>query len=506
MPVHQKHKDLETVWKKYVIIDDVLAGSDRVKGKLGVYLPPPNGIGLNELATDSRYYAYNLRAVFYAVAFHTLKGFVGEIFITAPAVKVPPQLEGVVKDATGDGVSLTQLAKKATGYALSKGRAGLFVDFPARNTADTVAQNGKQGSDEPTPVTVAEAGDLMPVFTVYDGMKIINWRVKKFGSKTKLCLVVLEEEYYTDTDEFGGTKRIRHRVLRLSDDERYSVQLYEEKKAGAVFWPTKGSGENFDYIPFMFIGSDTNDASVDYPPLYDLCDLNLAHYRNSADYEEAAFLCGQPTPVFSGLTEAWVDKYFGNGITLGSRAAVPLPEGASAELLSVTETTMAKEAMEHKERQMASLGAKLAEQKTVQRTATETAVDAVSEKSTLATVADNVSQAFYEGLRCAADYINAAVDDTNTEFKLNNEFSINLSTPEAVTTAVTNWQANALSFTEMRMVLRQAGYATQTDEDAKKEIDKASDEALDREVRAMEALTPIEEGDDTNDDPPPGDE
>lgn len=482
MPVEVKHKDLEKVSRKYVIIDDVLGGADAVKAKSTTYLPPPSGVTYDAARSDDRYRSYLMRSVFYAVAYHTLAGFVGEIFLTAPAIKLPSGLEGLADDATGDGVSLAQLAKKACDYNLSKGRSGIFVDFPARDAA--------QIPDSVEPVTKAEAPELMPILTVYDGAKIINWRKKRFGSKTLVTLVVLEEEYDAQTDEFGGEKKKRHRVLRLSDDRKYSVQLYEKGTPGNPFFPTKGDGTPFDYIPFLFMGSETNDDSVDYPPLYDLCDLNLAHYRNSADYEEAAFLVGQPTLVVSGLTEQWAQQYFSSGIGLGSRAALPLPVGASADLLMVTETTMVKEAMEHKERQMASLGAKLTEQKTVQRTATETAVDAVSEKSILSTVADNTSQAFLEALKCAADFVGATITNDTLEFKLNNEFSINLSTPEAVNTAITLWQGNAISRTEMRNVARQAGYATQTDEDAKEEIDKQLDEGLDREVKRMEQLTP----------------
>lgn len=476
MPVESKHKDLVKVSKKYVLIDDVIEGSERVKGKTTTYLPPPNSISTKQARNDPRYDAYLLRAVFYAVARHTLDGFSGEIFSKPPTCELPPQLELLKLDATGDGVALNQLAKKAVRNVLSLGRAGVFVDFP-----NTAASGG---------VTAAQADDNMPILAIYPGNKILNWRTKRFGSKLLVTLVVLEEEYAIKQDEFTETIGKRYRVLRLSDARVYTIQLYEGATIQPAVTPTKGDGTAFDYIPFLFIGSETNDVIVDYPPLYDLCDLNLAHYRNSADYEESAFLVGQPTPVFTGLTEAWVDKYFADGIVFGSRTAVSLPEGAQGELLTAQENTMIKEAMDAKERQMVALGAKLVEQKTVQRTATEAGADIASEKSILSTVADNVSQAFVEALRCAADFISA--DRSTPVYKLNNEFSLNLSSPEALNTAISSWVQSAISFTEMRNVARQAGYATQEDKEAKAEIQQDDEVKLQNEVKRMETLGPLE--------------
>ena len=46
-------------------------------------------------------------------------------------------------------------------------------------------------------------------------------------------------------------------------------------------------------IPFQFLGSENNDTSIDDSPLYDMAEVNIGHYRNSADYEEAAYRSGE---------------------------------------------------------------------------------------------------------------------------------------------------------------------------------------------------------------------
>ena len=148
-------------------------------------------------------------------------------------------------------------------------------------------------------------------------------------------------------------------------------------------------------LPFMFIGSKNNDPTIDEPPLYPIASLNLAHYRNSADYEEACFITGQPTPVAIGLTESWLDTIMKGVFKLGSRAFVPLPAEADAKLLQAEPNIMPIEAMKHKEDQMMAIGAKLVETEitSAERTATEVTVENASETSILESTAVNVSRA-----------------------------------------------------------------------------------------------------------------
>jgi hypothetical protein len=35
--------------------------------------------------------------------------------------------------------------------------------------------------------------------------------------------------------------------------------------------------------------------------------MNIAHYHNSAEYENSVFLCGQIQPVMTGLDTEWRD-------------------------------------------------------------------------------------------------------------------------------------------------------------------------------------------------------
>lgn len=464
MPVSSKHADLTAKLPYYTVISDCLAGELVVKSKRVTYLPMPNADD-QSAENLARYTAYLTRAVFYGVTKRTLGGLVGQVFARDPVIKVPELLQPIVDDATGSGVNIIQFSKTATEYVISRGRAGILVDYPDRDTATTQEQ--------------VRSGEVRPNMTFYPAEKVINWDVIRKDGRILLSLVVLEEPYVIKDDGFLKTMGTQYRVLRLSDGY-YTVSIYRNDAVVQFITPVDAAGDFLTEIPFTFIGSRTNDSSVDDPPLYDLASLNIAHYRNSADYEESCFVVGQPTLVLSGLTQQWVQDVLKGKVQLGSRGAVPLPADADAQMLQAKENSLPFEAMKHKEKQMVALGAKLIEDISVQRTATETAIDFSSETSILSATADNVSDAIAKALLWCAKFVGA---DQDVDFALNTEFDlIRLSSQDRVA-LIGEWQAGAISFEELRDNLRRGGIVTRNDADAKKLIDA---ELAERDRKALE--------------------
>jgi hypothetical protein len=447
---------------RWDLIRDVLAGSEEVKKRGDVYLPRPNASDESP-ENEERYKAYKQRAVFYNATGRTRAGLVGQVMSVDPVITLPASLKALEADVDGAGLSLTQQATKTLSNVLSYGRYGLWTDYP------TVEGEG---------ATVAQlaAGNIRPNIVTFDAWDLINWRTIRVGGVVKLALVVIDEQYVADDDGFEEEYKQCWKVLRLDDDGLYVVEEYEQAtnadgyqlrkdKDGVdrVFKPTDSKRQRLSYIPFTFVGAVNNDCEPDLPPLYDLADLNIAHYRNSADYEEAAYIVGQPTPYFAGLTQGWVDDVLKGAIQLGARAAVPLPEGGTAGLLQASPNTMPFEAMEHKEKQMVALGAKLVEQKTVQRTATESALDGAAEQSILGQIAKNVSAAYVAHL----EWANAFVSPTEAKvvFALNTNFRSNSMNAQERAQLIAEWQAQAITDDEMREAMRRSGLATETVEE-----------------------------------------
>lgn len=451
--------DLKPRWD---LVRDCLSGEKKIKDRGAVYLPIPNA---SDTSTENktRYDQYKTRAVFYNVTGRTLKGLCGQVFARDPVVALPSNMDVLKQDVDGGGVSLDQQARKALGHALAHGRAGILTDYPKTKAAQTVAE--------------LEQGFIRPTITLYDPWDIINWRTVTIGGKKLLSLVVLSEKEVCDDDGFEQEWDEYYRVLRLFEGVYWSEVWYWDDKLNDFvlderIMPTDASGNPWKEIPFTFIGAENNDPTPDLPPLYDLAVLNIAHYRNSADYEESCFIVGQPTPYFGGLTDAWVEQHFKGGVVqLGSRAAVPLPENGTAGLLQAEANSMPYEAMQHKEQQMVALGARLVEQKTVQRTATEAGLEEASSTSLLATCAKNVSQAYTKALTWAGVFIGAekAVVSTTTaaqseegkdiSYELNTDFDIARLSPQEQAQLIASWQANAITDEEMRDNMRRGGIA-----------------------------------------------
>lgn len=454
---------------RWDLIEDCISGERAIKAKKTDYLPMPNAADMSA-ANVERYKQYLIRAVFYGVTARTLRGLIGQVFAREPATTLPPVLEPLKVDADGAGVSLDQQSRKALGFALAFGRCGILTDYPKTSAAVTVAQQ--------------ESGEIRPTITLFAPVNIINWRTVTIGAKKLLSLIVLCENETVSDDGFEQESEEYFRVLRLTDAQQYIQEIWYYSKEDndfileEVITPLDASGMPWREIPFTFIGCENNDPNPDLPPLYDLASLNIAHYRNSADYEESCFIMGQPTPFFAGLTENWVANVWkGEPIQLGARGAVSLPEGGTAGMLQAGENTMPKEAMEQKEAQMVALGAKLVEQKKIQRTATEAGQDEASTTSLLATVANNVSQAYSKALVWAGMFVgvkNAETEEGKTiAYELNNEFDVALLDPATVAQTIAAWQANAIDMDEMRDKLIKGGWAYKDLETFKASIDSA---------------------------------
>jgi len=454
------HPDLVNMLDKYTTVHDVLKGSERIKEQTTLYLSKPNPDDVS-IENSWRYSAYLQRAVFYNVTGRTQRSLVGQVFSTAPIIQLPKALDVVGSNENGKYIPLAQTAKLAVAYTLAYGRSGIFVDFPQTNGI----------------ITVADKFRYKPVFRVYKPWDIINWKTSTVDEVEVLTLLVLREKILvpSDTDRFYQSYGERFRVLELIDGIFYhsiyeSNVVYGDLTLVHSFVPTDAKGEPFDHITYKFVGATNNDSEVDDPPLYDLAEVNISHYRNSADYEEGAFICGQPTLILSGLTQDWVSTVFGDKpILLGSRSAIPLPQQADAKLIQAAANSIAIEAMKSKESQMVALGAKLIERQ-VSRTAYETALDKSGDVSVLADIAANVTDAFTQALNMAMAYTTPIKSDILFSLTTNFEFT-SMSNQDRLA-LIQEYQSGVISWSEARHVLRRGGIATQPDLEARDEIDK----------------------------------
>jgi hypothetical protein len=237
----------------------------------------------------------------------------------------------------------------------------------------------------------------------------------------------------------------------------------------------------------MFLGARKNSATVEKPLMLDISNVNLAHYRNSADYEESVYMVGQPTPWAAGLSDSWVADHLKGKFMIGSRALIPLPEGGSAGLLQASANSLPFEAMGQKEAQMVALGANVVDQAEVAKTATETTITASVDTAILAAAANNVTAGYSWALRVAAEFQGEEVANPQDEilYELNTDFAIaRMPAPERAELR-SDYQAGLVTFEEARAVLRESGVAYLSDEEAKEEMEAQADAELEKAKKEM---------------------
>lgn len=395
---------------RWQLVRDVCKGSEVIKYHGERYLPRPNAQDVTP-QNKARYTSYLARAVFYNATGRTKNSLVGAVFRTWPTLKVPSLLDYVARDVDGQGVSIYQQSQSVIGHLLETGRHGLLVDYPSVDAGGvSIADRASRG----IRATVAS----------YEAEAVINWRTRLVGGQHLLSLVVLHEKYDTETlDGFGIETKDQYRVLKLDESGLYVQELWRNESGWNVVEtrePTDGKGQRWKLIPFQFLGSENNDSSIDDAPLYDMAEINIGHYRNSADYEEAAYLVGQPQPWMAGLGQHDIDRMEEQGLYLGSRAPWLLPQGGTCGVWQAQANSVAKEAMDAKEDQMVALGARLIERGSATKTATQAASDSAAEHSVLSLLVSNVSEGYTQALQWVAQFENATGD---VEYKLNQDFT-----------------------------------------------------------------------------------
>jgi len=409
MSVSEQHPE----YAKYIDIwqqtRDAVCGSVAIKAGKAKYLPVPDseeGDNFNHGTDSIRYRKYLQRAIYTNFVGRTKNALVGAAFRRDPIKDLPSGLEYLEDDATGDGTSLTQFAKDQLSDLLETGRSVLLVDYPS--------------VDDGVSLEDMAVRKLQAHIIPYRAEQFINWKTTNIDGKQLLSLAVLKEEYIDDEDEFGHETRAQYRVLRLRGDG-YTQQLYrDEKPVSEEVYPKNASGQNWQFIPLVVVGSKNNDSTVDDAPLADIASVNIGHYRNSADYEEGVFITGQPTLFLthSLSQDQWLE-YNPRGIKLGSRQGFVLGESGSANLLQASSNNAAAEAMKQKALDMIAIGARIITDRGQNETAEAARIRFSSENSVLGDVVGNLSEAIELCLYWCAEFMGIAGEP---EFEINSEF------------------------------------------------------------------------------------
>ena len=210
--------------------------------------------------------------------------------------------------------------------------------------------------------------------------------------------------------------------------------------------------------------------------MLDLADANLAHYRNSADYQDATFFTGQPQIWVAGADAQWMEEMKKAGIYFGSRAIGVAPVGGSVTLIQAQPNMAARESMKDIKEDMISQGARLITPGGAAKTAEQSGSETAANHSVLSLVSQNVSTAYSDSLAWAALFMNETGD---TGFIINTDFVGLMFDPSRVDTVVKTWLSGGLPDSDYFENMRGFGLIAhdKTDQTIEGELEASSNAA-----------------------------
>jgi len=395
MPANNTHPSYNNWAHKAVKTRTVIAGEEEVKSAGEMFLPHLNGLSRAE------YEDYKDRAQFYNASRRTLSALVGSVFRRGATFTRPTELDDVINDIDLDGTSANHFTKQILKEVLTVGRHGILVDY-----------------DETTK---------RPYCSHYIGETIINHRMGMHNGILQLDMVVLAESKETidPQDEFETSYQTCYRVLRLQEGV-YTQQIYyvdgRTTTAGEITIPTI-QGRTLEYIPFVVINTTSLGCDYEDSPLLDLVNMNINHYKFSADIGHSLHFTALPTPFATGVDNYGGESKEATPLRIGSTNMLMLPQGSTVGMLefSGAGVNSLRQYLNDCEGKMGKLGARLLEKPSAQpETAETTSIRQAAEGSALITVVESVDAGITMALKYCADYMNIDIDSVDAE--LNRDF------------------------------------------------------------------------------------
>lgn len=479
MPVNTPRSDYSahtTVWKR---LRDCFGGRDKIIAAGTLYTPALPGADL--LGNDT----YLTRGNWFGALRRTVIGLVGGIFQKDPIFDVPTRMAPWMKDVTLTGIPMETFTLVGTEEVLLMARYGVLVDM------------------------AEEEGEHRPYVIGFRTENIINWGTTSHHGDDILTLLVLREAVRVPTldDPFVFEARDQFRECRLvlPDPEIpdakpiYVQQLWrqeDDSKEWVRYGPEKVAlrrGEPLAFIPFIFLGPTQSSAALSEPPLLDLADINLAHWRNSCDHEQGLHIVAAPTPFVAGMKIGDGDA---SQVNIGPSTVWILDKDGKAGMVEFTGAGLKAlvEAMDVKQKQMAVVGAKLLEeQPTTADTATALLTRHAGEHATLRTISGAVEQGFSRVLQLMGWWtgLEERPVDVPVTVNFNKAFVSVKAKPEEIKVALLALQGDEISFATFWEIMVEGGWAREgiTAEEERLEISRQAElipEVEDTETEVLE--------------------
>lgn len=382
MPISTTHPHYKAYENDWIDCRQAFEGQRAVKQAGERHLPKLTG------QTQEEYNAYKQRALFYSITSKTLSALVGMALDERPVLTYPEQMSKYFEDDSG--TQFYELFGNTVQELLLTGRFGALIDRPVSGGA--------------------------PFIVMYPTECIVNWRRSDDGN---LQMLVLRETVFEEnaSDEYDHVQKTRYRKLEIVNGQlQITVHMTgSNSDAFDVSPPTTvtNTGIVMDKIPFVCCTPNGLDITPCKPPMLDIVNVNLSHYRTSADLEHGRHFTGLPTPWITGAeattlhigsTKAWIIP--------NHQARVGYLEFTGQGLQSL------EKALSEKQSQLASMSARLIDNSSKGSEAAETVrLRYMSETASLKTVVRS-AQAFINAVYMLVKEMESIDGDLNVALNM----------------------------------------------------------------------------------------
>lgn len=410
---HEEYEEWEELAEKCRTLEE---GEEELKEHRLKYLPPSPSMQMN----PQFYNIYVDRASLYNATAKIKSNYAGAILRRDPVLFTSDSINTLLDDASLSNETVYEIIRKSVNEVINPSRYAVLVDF--------------------------DNDQLRPKIVGYSGESVINWFCKTIRGKHQLTMVVLEEEY-CDQDPrnpFKIEEGERWRVLYLDQDGNYAQRIYYSSDArwedyDEEIYPTI-SGQFLNEIPITFFNASSNEPCPEEPLLLDVVNMNLSHFKTSAELEHALYWSAMPTPVVIGMSAPETP------LVIGCTDAWILPDkDAKVQMLEFSGASISaiQNSLKEKETKLEALGAKLLPNK-VNETATAASIRQGAETATLIDVVNTLEVGWDRVLRLFTIWA-GEVPASDRMITFNRDFTANKMSANELTAMVSAWEKGGIS-------------------------------------------------------------
>lgn len=317
--IRSEYSHFAPLWQR---VRDVVAGEDQVKTKARTYLP-------SVLKGETEYRNYLSRSVFINYTGKILNLSLGQLFRNLPTVANLPDY--IAADIDLRGTNLPNWSRFIARELMITNRVGLWVDY-----SDTTGR---------------------PYISTYKAEEIINWHYANTSDGIADLQYVILSGFDNIVEDYEIKQVKTYTVVYLNDEGQFTVDRYKENHAArnkekleliSSVVPVC-DGQPLDFIPFAILDLTGQPDSIHNAPLLDVANLNLAHYRDSADHQTRLHLFALPTVVTKGYNPQDKQAFPLCGVA-------DVGQNGDAKLLELSAANPLAEELKRKEEAIAQIG------------------------------------------------------------------------------------------------------------------------------------------------------